>query len=65
MSPTVVRTGTSASRRSFGAGSGTDGAGHESSFRHSDDRAETTRNAGSSVDVLEPHWQASIESATD
>jgi hypothetical protein len=62
MSPTAPRTGPTASRR-IGATPGADGSGHEA---RRDDRPEGTRATGTSAaDALEPHWQSSIESATD
>jgi hypothetical protein len=66
MSPSALRTGMSASRRSLGAALGADGSGHESGWRSGSERAEAERAPGTSAsDALEPHWQASIESATD
>jgi hypothetical protein len=68
MSPSIAGTGSSASRRSFGAGSAADGSGNEAGRGQGQGqgtvRSDAARN-GSAGELLEPHWQASIESATD
>jgi hypothetical protein len=51
-------------RSHFGAGPSDNNTGPDNVRR--DDRAPTLRNlSGTPVVVLEPHWQASIDGATD
>lgn len=52
-------------RRSFGAGKGAEGNARHDEAPRRDDRPEGKTAAAGKTVALEPHWDATIESATD
>ena len=70
MSLSALRNTTTAGRRNFAPGTGVDSHGQQehddASWRRSAEHSEVARSVpATSAVVLEPHWQASIEIATD